>query len=295
VLRAAEDAPRFVWLAGSHGKLRRTHLPRPTFMLRYFVVHHVSSRTDALDRAYSRAAALSLDGEDVEQHRTMLDDFRRSIPSIISRRWVVLLYAVSALVFLRVASAYLLAAPTISDKKELKLLSNLEDSILSFDVHANALEALATTPRYIVGDLAFGLLVALYIVLRPSWSGFRIKRLLFNISTDSLSSLAPATMNDAAVRSCGLYELERAVFSESGAHVPAEFPFDLALSGLFVGLWIPVCVNILVNQEAFVQFGCIFLLVLSRAVWVIRTARRRLRPRGPETAEPATSALAPTG
>jgi hypothetical protein len=94
-LTVADELPLFVPM---RTRQRRAWLDRglrwrPRWLLRTFLVHHISSVLDALERCYHRRAAVgpgTSDAQDVAD-RVVVDHFRKSLPSLHAGRLLTLL------------------------------------------------------------------------------------------------------------------------------------------------------------------------------------------------------------
>jgi len=288
---AAVDAPRVVFLRRSdHGIGRFIRLPRPRLLLRYFVVQHVHRRLDELERRFSALAALADDRKASAHLLELIADFRRSLPTRVSRKLLAALSIVVVLLAVRILSEQLFDISRAEDKKELELLVQLQASLLSFNVRGGFLNALASTPFKVVLDLLSGLLLCTYAVLRVAYPGFRLKRALFNVLPEGVGRLKQMTVRDLRARSHGLYALEREVFAALGARTTPEFPFDLFVSSLLAGLWTGIGISYLWEAD---YGGSAFVVStgLLRFAWLGRVWRQRVRdkPQAELQATPAPS------
>jgi hypothetical protein len=126
----AVASPKVVFLQRSGGVVGRfVWLPRPTWFTQYFVVEHIRSRLDQLERRLAAKATLADDRGRYARELEMLADFRRSLPPTISRRLLISLTVATTLLTTRLLSQWALNLSKASDKKEMKLLVELEDSL----------------------------------------------------------------------------------------------------------------------------------------------------------------------
>jgi hypothetical protein len=140
--------------------------------------------------------------------------------------------------------------------------------------------------------LAVVWILSLCTVLLALRSGFRLKRLAFSIPQES--SADHESMLTASTGSCGLYAMERDVFTSVGLPWPREFPLDLAVSVGLLVLPLTIAADLLITAHrsavdlvieaelAVVALGLI-VLVLMRPQWLTRVWRSRT---GTEQIEP---------
>jgi len=281
-MRAAAAAPWFVPVAASRLRICRFRLWRPTFLLHFFVVQHIARHTRELERAYRRRAAITGDRDLVRTEQQLLEDFRESLPPVPSRRLLLILAFIAILALTRIFGLLWSNPASSFDTRENRLLQNIEDSVLSLNVHSNAFDAIATTPwKATVALLSIALLSA-YLTFRPVWAPFRLKRLLMSLAADDNLSVKAGVMSDAATRSDGLYKLETSVLAEARARERQEFPYDLMVSGLIVVLWAGLAVYETATGHYLLN-AIVLGLALLRLAWIVRAgiARGRIvHPKG---------------
>src|SRR4051794_28967818 len=281
----AVASPKVVFLQRSRGTIGRfVWLPRPTWFTKYFVVEHIRRRTDELERRIAAQATLADDRDRYARQLEMLADFRRSLPPTISRRLLISFTVAATLWTTRLLSQWLLNLSNASDNKEMKVLVELEDSVLSLNVHGRLFDQIATSSLGVVVDLLFGLALCTYAVLRCAYPGFRLMRVVFNDYPALPKGRNWGQMHEHVNSATGLYGLEREVFSTLEAKAKPEFPFDLAVSAIFVSCWVAMGVYMLKPGSDQTIFVGIF-FVCSGLVWFALLARAsRFRKRNP--AEP---------
>lgn len=220
--------PHIVWVRKNHGLLGRFLLvPRWRWPLRYFLAHHVARTLMLLKRRFYADTAISGDSEVSRVEREVVENFQQTLPPIPYKR---LILGLSFLVFLLASLMF----------------GGRQDAILN-KVPSAALEA-ATSPQNIaspedseVGKL-FGaarkdpasaftvgltLVILFWVGLTVVVSGFRLKRMLFNLYPLERDSLLSTSDVDHRARCEGVYALEARLFSELGMSPPYEPPFDL--------------------------------------------------------------------
>jgi hypothetical protein len=299
------------------GTARRLRgLPRPRWFLRYFVVVHVQSVLGALDRRYSSRAALGLASPADDHDRRAISEFRQGLPPAHTKGLltallvlVVLLsqplletFAEALTTFGNGAQAVVAVSTDVSSEARARgvnasavatvrpetrhLMEELKGSVSSSISGTSIADALATLTKAGMRDLLLvlvGLVLALYAILRPVTSGFRLKRMLFNLHPDfdRYRTRVPARWH--ASRSTGVYRLESALFDELGGPPHREVPVDLIVSaiGLIPLLWvIGVILEIAVSAPDLsliaLQYVVLFTaLVAVRARWLLTAWRLR--------------------
>ncbi|MEV3903199.1 RDD family protein [Mycobacterium sp. NPDC050551] len=305
-LDAADALPPFVRIAARPRRWTALdgwrRLPRPTFGVSTMLVHHVHRSTDTLGRRYDRLAATRGLNEDEQRAGDLVKAFHASLPTV---RWkaiiavaVIAVFVVAQVVLPLVAGAIAssvekMSADTTDLSKVEALLRRvipLMSSVPSAEsVVSSSTEFRAAGVEEFVVLLAI-LAIAVYIVVRPLMSAFRIKRILLNLGTAADVSLERTTTSWNVSRGDGVYRLEAELFSRLGARAPHEVAVDLWLSTVTVAVlaWAmrPNYFLFSETRAAFVgiiAFGAA--LVGLRAAWLLRTARLRRLPAGPT--EPA--------
>jgi hypothetical protein len=92
---------------------------------------------------------------------------------------------------------------------------------------------LAAKPRELLA-LTVTATIALYIVLRPIVTGFKLKRLLLNTYPTAEEGIRSHSMRWSSPRATGLYRLEDELFGSLHARRPLEIPLDLIVSSLIL-------------------------------------------------------------
>ena len=172
----------------------------------------------------------------------MLETFQKSLPS---RRWrpvvlghlLVAFFLVQPILAFAADRADLLLfklVDTVDDAQALERLNALVTRMSSAFISLSPetlfeliSEAVRMKPLYMVLLLLI-LTTVIYIVTRPLFSAFRMKRMLFNLSG---TGLAPAESSYSwhHPRTTGLYAEERELFYRLGDEPPRERQFDLLI------------------------------------------------------------------
>lgn len=299
------------------GIASRLHaLPRPRWFLRYFVVVHIHSVLGALDRRYSARAALGLASQLDDHDRRAIQEFRQGLPPVHTKALLTALLVAVVLLsqplletFSEVLStlgngAQVMVAVSTDVSSEVRdrgvrapavatvgpgtrrLMEELKGSVSSSVSGTSIADAMATLTKAGMRDLLLvlvGLVLALYAILRPITSGFRLKRMLFNLHPDFDHSRRRVPARWHASRSTGIYRLESAVVDELGGPPHREVPLDLIVSavGLIPLLWvIGVVLEIGASTPGLgllaLEYAALFIaLVAVRAHWLLTTWRQR--------------------
>jgi hypothetical protein len=291
-------------------------LPRPRWFLRYFVVVHIHSVLGALDRRYSSRAALGLASQADDHDRRAIQEFRQGLPPVHTKGLLTALLVAMVLLsqplletFSEVLSslgngAQAVVAVSTDVSSEVRdrgvrtpavatvrpetrqLMEELKGSVSSSISGTSIADATATLTRAGMRDLLLvlvGLVLALYAILRPITSGFRLKRMLFNLHPDFDHYRRRVPVRWHASRSTGIYRLQSALLDELGGPPHREVPVDLIVSaiGLIPVLWvIGVVLDIGASTPDLgligLEFAVIFIaLVAVRAHWLLTTWRQR--------------------
>jgi hypothetical protein len=265
VLRRADSEGAIAWVRSrpplEQEPLQRYKcLPRPTFLLRFFVLWHVDRATQELHRRLSRHGAIGELSPEEAADKDAVQVFRESLPPVRFRTTVALLL-VAAIVFGQVAMQHagsvLSAIPILQDVEEVRTFEVGEDpsdedqpavplrkeatrlieriaNSISTDVAGigKALGALGDSRLIDIGLVLAGLRFAVYVVSRPFLPAFRLKRLLFNLGDDIDVWRSKTTARWHVPRRTGVYRREDAVFAALGARPPSEPPIDLIIPAL---------------------------------------------------------------
>jgi hypothetical protein len=300
--------------SGLPGRLRA--LPRPRWFLRYFMVVHIHSLLGALERRYSSRAALGLASQADDHDRKAIQDFRQGMPPVHTKGLLTALLVLVVLLSQPLLETFAEALTTLGSGAQVmaevttdvssevrsrgvrapgvatvgpgtrRLMQELKGSVSSNISGTSIADAMATLTKAGMRDLLLvlvGLVLALYAILRPITSGFRLKRTLFNLHPDfdRYRRRVPARWH--ASRSTGIYRLESALLDELGGPPHREVPVDLIVSaiGLIPLLWVVgVILEIgastpglgVMALESVVLFVA---LIAVRAHWLLTTWRQR--------------------
>jgi hypothetical protein len=293
-------APRVLWRHGDRGGLGRIHyLPRPRWLLRYFVVSHIDRVLASLSRRYSARAALGSAPDSDQRDREAVREFQQSLPPTRHKIYLILL----------IVATVLLGRPIVDRVVTIVLnMTELNDSSLAgspelrqqvretverlsgaltpdFTTVNEALRALLNGGLKQVALVLLGLALSLYVVLRPFVPAFRLKRMLFNLAPESKERRRSASARWSVPQTTGIYERERTLFKELGGQALREFPFDLAVPALAMlaplvlgGLFVRLGYVDPIVEDRPIDLGIgvwLFIVALLRLGWLYQTWRRR--------------------
>jgi hypothetical protein len=291
-------------------------LPRPRWFLRYFVVLHIHSMLGALDRRYSARAALGLASRADDHDRRAIQEFRQGLPPVHTKGLLTALLVLVVLLSQPLLETFAEVLSTLGNGAQAmvtvstdvssevrdrgvrapavatvgpgtrRLMEELKGSVSSSISGTSIADAMATLTKAGMRDLLLvlvGLVLALYAILRPITSGFRLKRMLFNLHPDFDRHRRRVPVRWHASRSTGIYRLESALLDELGGPPHREVPLDLIVSaiGLIPLLWvIGVILEIGASTPGLgfmaLQYAVLFIaLVGVRAHWLLTTWRQR--------------------
>ena len=216
-LDTVEELPAVVWVPwdrkrpGSYLKV-----PYLRWFLKDFVVYHIDSSLDTLNRRYHAIAALSSDPDVYKANRESVNLYLQSLPRLPYR----------ILIFAAILTALVIALPLQGFGNVFYVL-DLVGATLRFDVTyvGRAFEGkeLGPTVRSFI-VLLIGLLVVAGLITSP----FGLKRILFNLHPWTKERLDSTAARSHGYRVEGLYALEDSVFEEAGIRRPHEGRWDLA-------------------------------------------------------------------
>jgi hypothetical protein len=229
-------ASRWHWRPGPGRPGAPVRLPRVPWMLRSLTLWHIDRVLLAAEQALRRRSALGNAEEGDDEALHAVTEFRVSLPSP-SKALRFSALAVAALVvsilLLRVAPHHVKAGIPLSAKinQLLDTLSTLQLSASSLD---QVIDALLKASVSVLAASAAILSLAVYVILWPVASAFRLKRMLLNLYPDAAGKLASTQASWSVTRAEGAYALEGEVLARLGARVPSEPPLDL-----LVPVWVP--------------------------------------------------------
>jgi hypothetical protein len=251
-------------------------IPRPTWFLRSFVVHHIDRTLDGVCRRYVARAALQLGASEDDDHRGARY-YRESLPPVRRNTYVVLL----------ITLAIVVASMTLPSTVAFFGLRGTPDRVREF---ISALESQATNPFAITGLLdqlghanydvfvhvIGGLLVIMYIILRPISAVFRVKRMIFNLYPN-IERISSVPISLGVRKTTGLYSLEESVRRHLGARQQPEFPFDLLVSTLPIPFFATGFAKDFNSPDPSVAVLAVVveLLIVMRLIWLVQTWRQR--------------------
>lgn len=244
VVQTTYGLPPVVMVPATHrrrGYRRYVHsLPRPRWLLRFFVVDHARMTLDVVHRRLLATAALGREtdetGKDREAVKYYLDGLPTQRRPLYSTSLAVLTVVLTSFVLLSIPDAIERFGGTgmARNVDEINaLLSTLR--IIGADVTSldAFFDAVRRAPLETVAFVLTSLLTVLYVELRPFVPAFRLKRAMFNRyprPQDVSSTPAPWSVQ----RATGLYDLERSVVRDVGAPPRREVPFDLIVPALLM-------------------------------------------------------------
>ncbi|MGA2927645.1 MAG: hypothetical protein ABSG43_16945 [Solirubrobacteraceae bacterium] len=204
-------------------------------MLHSLMLWHIDRVLAAAQRVFHRRAAVGIAGAGEADALDAVSEFRSSLPSR-SRALRIGALALAALVVAHVLATVLPRhagvggkLPTLSETDQLfdSTLGALQPTASSI---GSAVEALFKASPAELAAAAGLLAAALYLLLRPIASAFRLKRLLLNLYPNAVSMRSDTPASWSMSRSVGVYSLERETFARLDARPPIEPPVDLLVS-----------------------------------------------------------------
>lgn len=301
-LDTADDLPVVPMVLRKHGD-RLHYLPRPKWLVRYFLVGHVRRSLTGLSRRYSARAALEQAALGEEDDRETVREFQQSLPPDRQKVYIVLLIAAIVVIFRPIIDA---AVPMVisaakagarspeSQHLRQEALDTVDKAEKALNANVTAIDqaliAVLTGGPLHFGIVTLGVALSAYVVLLPFSPAFRLKRMLFNLAPEPKRRHRSAVARWSVSQATGLYESERRVFAELGARPPKEFPLDLAVSALAMALPLAYC-GLLFRVGAialsqhdrpwlwralpFYMTASVLIAILVRLGWLCRTWQRR--------------------
>jgi hypothetical protein len=233
-LDMAEELPAVVWVRwGRDGFWRFLKLPYLRWFLRYYLIHHVRTRLQTLNRRLYAIAALADDPDANKTNRETVDLYLQSVPLLPYR----------TIIFTILYVALLLALPLGSFGNVLDVLP-LVGSMLSFNIYY-VVRSLQGNELDDTVRATIVLLLTLSVVASSLTSPFELKRMLFNLYPATRERIASTAARDHAYSVGGLYALEEQVFREVGLPRPKESRWDLLFQTfvLILLLLLSVCLG----------------------------------------------------
>ncbi len=290
--------PMVLWRHADRGGLGRLrYLPRPRWMLRFFVVRHVGRVLAGLSRRYSARAALGSMADAEQQDREAVREFQQSLPPTRPRTYLTLLVVATIVLGrpiidrvvtrgLELPQAGGLGRPEELLKRARETVEKLGAALSADFTSVNqALDALLNGGLLQVAVVTLGLALSLYLVLRPFVPAFRLKRMLFNLAPEPEGRHRSAVARWSVSQATGIYERERRLFEELGGRAPREFPFDLVVPAMVVlvplawgGLSVRSGLVAPLVRDRVVFLGVAALLLIPALVrlgWLYQTWQRR--------------------
>jgi hypothetical protein len=250
--------PHVIWVRKSQGFLGRFLLvPRWRWTLRYFLSHHMARTLMLLKRRFYADTAISGDAEVSRVEREVVENFEQTLPPIPYRRLIVgLSFVIFLLASLMVGGrgdAILNKVPpaALEAATSPQTMASPEDS----EVHE--LFGAASKDPLSAFTVALVLVILVWCALTIVVSGFRLKRMLFNLYPLERDSLLSTSDVDHRARSEGIYALEARLFSELGLSPPFEPPFDLLVGVLIRVLSLLWAILLVCGGVACIFFGAV--------------------------------------
>lgn len=304
VLETVRDlplVPMVLWRHGHRSGLGRLHyLPRPRWLLRFFVVRHIDRALASLSRRFSARAALRLAPDSEQRDREAVREFQQSLPPIRLKIYLTLLTVATIILGRPIVDRVATVVLSLVQLGHARSLAGIPDlrrqvrdsveklgAVLTPDFTSvnEALKALLNGGLKQVALVMLGLALSLYVVLRPFVPAFRLKRMLFNLAPEPERHRRSATARWSVPQTTGIYERERMLFEGLGWRAPREFPFDLVVLALVMlapmvlgGLWISLSPIAPIREDRAMdlEFGVwLLIFALLRLGWLYRTWRRR--------------------
>ena len=267
--------PHVVWVRKSQGFLGRFLLvPRWRWPLRYFLSHHMARTLMLLKRRFYADTAISGDAEVSRVEREVVENFEQTLPPIPYKRLIIglsfLIFLLASLMVGNRGDAILNKVPpaALEAATSPQTMASPEDS----EVHE--LFGAASKDPSSAFTVALILVILIWGALTVVVSGFRLKRMLFNLYPLERESLLSTSDVDHRARFEGIYALEARLFSELGMSPPFEPPFDL-LVGVVIRalslLWamLLICVGLVciflgtvTNNDPYLRLGYFILAIL---------------------------------
>jgi hypothetical protein len=270
------------------------YLPRPRWLLRFFVVRHVGRVLASLGRRYSARAALGSAADAEQQDREAVREFQQSLPPTRQNLYLIVLIVATIVVgrpvidrVITQAFAYTQGGGRSELRREAReMVKTLGEAVsVDFTSANRAVNALLSGGLIPVAVVTLGLALSLYVVLRPFVPAFRLKRMLFNLAPDSEGHSRSAIAGWSVSHATGIYERERRLLEELGGRPPRESPFDLIVPALLMLLPLAwgglALVLALIDPEVrwrvyYLSMAAFMLiLTLARLGWLYQTWQRR--------------------
>jgi hypothetical protein len=293
-LETVDRLPSIVWVPWLRSRRPPQSLflaPRPRWLVRYFLIFHIERTCASLSRRLYARSALNESSEHEVAERQVLEEYRRSLPTVANRTYLV----VAALLVLIVSRWFVSNAvdytreyaetqrsagiPNETERRALELVGKLAGTDLTIGGILNVLPSWLAEGGdvFLLGLTAVAL--ATYVVLRPSVAAFRVKRMLLNLYPDAEQTYRVTPMAWSVQRATGIYDLEATAMRNLGTSPPREVPFDLGILALLMAVplmagWYGLAISH--RKEDIWFFVYVFFApALLRLYWLTRTARRR--------------------
>ena len=293
--RNLPSLPMVLFRHGGRGPLGRfRYLPRPRWLLRYFVVRHIDRLLTSLSRRYSARAALGWAADDERQDRAAVQEFQQSLPPPRVKTYLGLLIIATVVIGRPITDLVVTWAVQLTQelpgselpRRARETLEALTTVVTAeFPSVNRAVTVLLNAGLEQMALLALGLALSLYVVLRPCVPAFRLKRMLFSLAPGPDGQQRSAVASWSVSHATGIYERERRLFEDLGGRPPREFPFDLVVPGLAMLAplaWGGVLFGLGVTEPEpggrslrLLAATTLLIPALLRLGWLYRTWRRR--------------------
>jgi hypothetical protein len=234
--------PMVLFRHGGRGPLGRfRYLPRPRWLLRYFVVRHIDRLLTSLCRRYSARAALGWAADTEQRDREAVQEFQQSLPPPRVRTYLGLLLIATVVIGRPITDMVVTRAVELTQelsgselpRRARETLEALTAVVAGEFTSVNrAVTVLLNAGLAQMALLGLGLGLSLYVVLRPFVPAFRLKRMLFNLAPGPDGHHRSAVASWSVSHATGIYERERRLLEALGGRPPREFPFDLVVPAL---------------------------------------------------------------
>lgn len=294
-LDAAESLPKLVRVPSRTvrpGRLRPlSRRPRHTLGTATMVTRHVQRSTAALTRRFARLAATRGLSDDEQRAQELVKTFRESLGEVHGKL-IAAAFVVAAVVLTPAALEFLAGyfegswgRSMLTGAEQDRLVTALTRIISTVpkpDAVGQFLAEVGKTGPAGLSILLGTVAAVAYLIFRPLFSPFRVKRVLFNLAGAGPVDLTRTTMAANVARSTGLYELERAVFARLGGRPPREAAVDLWISAAGLAA---VVILFLASADGGLAGGDVSFalwwggvtagLAAARVTWLVRTVAAR--------------------
>jgi hypothetical protein len=267
--------PHIVWVRKNQGLLGRfLMVPRWRWPLRYFLAHHMARTLALLKRRFYADTAISGDSDVSRVEREVVENFQQTLPPIPYKRLILgfsfVVFLLASLMFGGRQDAILNKVPSAA----FEVATSPQNIASPQDSEVGKLFGAAGKDPASAFTVALTLVILFWVGLTVVVSGFKLKRMLFNLYPLEGDSLLSTSDVDHRARCEGVYMLEARLFSELGMSPPYEPPFDLLVSvpiRILSLLWAVVAIfggiasiflGVIIKNDPLLRLGFYILAVL---------------------------------